>query len=133
AAKTLDARKRALFPGLINTHTHLFQSAVKGLGVDMDVQAWVQAVTIPTVVSMSAEGVYLAALVSCLENLRSGATTVVDFMYPLGDPALHEAVIRAMLDSGLRGRYSRMVNDAGAEAGIPPALIHPAEKCLAHA
>jgi 5-methylthioadenosine/S-adenosylhomocysteine deaminase len=133
ATKTLHARKRALFPGLINTHTHLFQSAVKGLGEDMDVQDWVQAVTFPTAVSMSAEEVYLATLVSCLENLRSGATTVVDFMYPLGDPALHEAVIRAMLDSGLRGRYTRMVNDAGAEAGISPALIHPAEKCLAHA
>jgi 5-methylthioadenosine/S-adenosylhomocysteine deaminase len=54
-------------------------------------------------------------------------------MYPVGDPALHEAVIRALADSGLRGRYSRMVNDAGAEAGVRPALIHPPQASLAHA
>jgi 5-methylthioadenosine/S-adenosylhomocysteine deaminase len=133
AARTIDAHQQALFPGLVNTHTHLFQSAVKGLGEDMGVEQWVQAVTFPTAVTMSSEEVYLFSLVSCLENLRSGVTTVVDFMYPLADPALHEAVIRAMLDSGLRGRYTRMVNDAGAEAGIRPLLIQPAEEPLAHA
>lgn len=133
AAKKIDAREHALFPGLVNTHTHLFQAAVKGLGEDMGVEQWVQAVTFPTAVSMSPEEVYLLTLVSCLENLRSGATTVVDFMYPLADPAPHEAAIRAMLDSGLRGRYTRMVNDAGAEAGIHPALIQAAGPALEHA
>jgi len=132
AARTIDAHQQALFPGLVNTHTHLFQSAVKGLGEDMGVEQWVQAVTFPTAVTMSVEEVYLFSLVSCLENLRSGVTTVVDFMYPLSDPALHDAVIRAMVDSGLRGRYTRMVNDAGAEAGIRPLLIQPAEVPLAH-
>jgi 5-methylthioadenosine/S-adenosylhomocysteine deaminase len=132
AARTIDARGQALFPGLVNTHTHLFQSAVKGLGEDMGVEAWVQAVTFPTAVAMNPEEVYLASLVSCLENLRSGATTIVDFMYPLGDRALHEAVIRAIVDSGLRGRYTRMVNDAGAEAGIRPLLIQAAELIERH-
>ena len=133
ARKVIDARGRALFPGLVNTHTHLFQSAVKGLGEDMAVEQWVQAVTFPTAVTMSAEETYLAALVSCLENLRSGATTLVDFMYPVGDPALHEAVIRAMVDSGVCGTYSRMVNDYGEPYGVRPGLIHAPEKCIAHA
>src|SRR3990172_8474851 len=97
ARKTIDARGRAPFPGLVNTHTHLFQAAVKGLGEDMGVEQWVQAVPSPTAVTMSHEEVYLLSLVSCLEILRSGATTVVDFMYPVKDPALHEAVMRAML------------------------------------
>ncbi len=133
ASRTLAGQGRALFPGLVNTHTHLFQSAVKGLGEDMGVEAWVRAVTFPTARSMNPDEVYLAALVSGLENLRSGATTLVDFHYPVRDPALHEAVLRALLDSGLRGRYSRMVNDTGAEAGIIPELIQPADEALAHA
>ena len=133
ATTTLDATGRALFPGLLNTHTHLFQSAVKGLGEDMAVEQWVQAVTFPTAQAMNPEEAYLLALVSCLENLRSGATCVVDFMYPLRDPALHEAVIRALLDSGLRGRYTRTINDSGQEVGVLPALIQPAEETLAHA
>jgi 5-methylthioadenosine/S-adenosylhomocysteine deaminase len=112
APKTIDARGRALFPGLLNIHTHLFQAAVKGLGEDMPVEQWVQAVTFPTAAVMTPEEAYLLALVSCLENLRSGATTVMDFMYGMRDPALHDAVIQAMLDSGLRGRYTRTIVDA---------------------
>jgi 5-methylthioadenosine/S-adenosylhomocysteine deaminase len=81
---------------------------------------------------MNPEEVYLLSMVSCLENLRSGATTVMDFMYGMRDPALHDAVIRAMLDSGLRGRYTRYVADSGAEMGIPPAILQPAEESLAH-
>lgn len=128
----LDARGRALFPGLVNLHTHLFQSAVKGLGEDMAVEQWVQAVTFPTAAALSAEEAYLFAMVSCLENLRSGATTVMEFMYGLRDPAVHEAVIQAMVDSGLRGRYTRYVADTGAAMGLPPALIQPADEALAH-
>lgn len=133
AGRVLEGGGRALFPGLVNTHTHLFQSAVKGLGEDMGVEAWVRAVTFPTARAMSPEEVYLTSLVCCLENLRSGATSLVDFHYPVKDPALHEAVLRALIDSGLRGRYSRMVNDTGAESGIIPELIQPAEEALAHA
>ena len=133
ARKCIDASGRTLFPGILNTHTHLFQSAVKGLGEDMAVEQWVQAVTFPTAVTMSPEEVYLLSMVSCLENLRSGATTVMDFMYGMRDPALHDAVIRAMIDSGLRGRYTRTIVDRGAEMGIPPAMLQPAEEALAHA
>jgi 5-methylthioadenosine/S-adenosylhomocysteine deaminase len=67
----------------------------------MAVEQWVQAVTFPTAAALSAEEAYLFAMVSCLENLRSGATTVMEFMYGLRDPAVHEAVIQAMVDSGL--------------------------------
>ena len=98
----------------------------------MAVEQWVQAVTFPTAAAMTPEEVYLLSMVSCLENLRSGATTVMDFMYGMRDPALHDAVIRAMLDSGLRGRYTRYVADSGAEMGIPPAILQPAEESLAH-
>jgi 5-methylthioadenosine/S-adenosylhomocysteine deaminase len=130
-ARIIDASGQALFAGLVNTH--LFQSAVKGLGEDVGVEKSIQAVTFPTSVTMTPDEVYLLSLVSCLENLRSGVTEAVDFIYPVGDPALHEAVIRAMLASGLRGRYSHMVNNDGAAAGIVPALIQPADEALAHA
>jgi 5-methylthioadenosine/S-adenosylhomocysteine deaminase len=133
APRVIDATGRALFPGLLNIHTHLFQAAVKGLGEDMPVERWVQAVTFPTAAVITPEEAYLLALVSCLENLRSGATTVMDFMYGMRDPALHDAVIQAMLDSGLRGRYTRTIVDAGADMGIPPTMLQPAEEALAHA
>jgi len=133
AARVIDAAGRALFPGLLNIHTHLFQAAVKGLGEDMPVEQWVNAVTFPTVRVIEPEEAYLLSMVSCLENLRSGATTVMDFMYSMRDPALHEAVIQALLDSGLRGRYTRTVVDAGEKMGVPQEMRQPAEEALMHA
>ena len=34
AAELIDCSDRVLIPGLINTHTHLFQTLLKGLGDD---------------------------------------------------------------------------------------------------
>ena len=53
AANVIDAAGQALFPGLVNVHTHLFQSAVKGMGEDLPLEKWVQAVTIPTATTMT--------------------------------------------------------------------------------
>ena len=32
--KLIEGRRRTIFPGLVNTHAHLFQSLLKGLGAD---------------------------------------------------------------------------------------------------
>lgn len=53
ASKTVDLRGKIVFPGLINTHDHLFQVATKGLGEDMSVQDWVYVVTAPTAANIS--------------------------------------------------------------------------------
>jgi len=66
AAETLDVQGRAVFPGLINTHIHLFQTGVKGLGEDMPVQDWVEVVTAPTAIHISPEEMYLFCLTGCL-------------------------------------------------------------------
>jgi 5-methylthioadenosine/S-adenosylhomocysteine deaminase len=45
ANKIINLHGKIVFPGLINTHDHLFQVATKGLGEDMAVQDWVTVVT----------------------------------------------------------------------------------------
>ncbi len=47
ASETINLSGKIIFPGLVNTHTHLFQVATKGLGEDMTVQDWVEVVTAP--------------------------------------------------------------------------------------
>ena len=117
----MDVGGQAIFPGLVNTHTHLFQVSVKGLGEDMPVQGWVEAVTAPTAIHIQPDEMYLFCLTGCLEHIRSGVTTLVDMSYPAHTFALHEANIRAISDSGLRGRYSTAMTDFGEPYGIPPA------------
>ena len=123
----IDVSGQIIFPGMIDVHTHLFQVATKGLGEDMPVHEWVQAVTAPTAIHISPEEMHTFCLSGCLEHIHSGTTTVVDMSYCAHSYALHEQNIQAMVDSGLRGRYTSIISDFGLEFGIDPALIQPIE------
>ena len=129
--ETVDVTGSAVFPGLINSHIHLFQTGVKGLGEDMKVQDWVEVVTAPTAVHISPEEMYLFCLTGCLEQIRCGVTTLIDMSYAAHTFALHEANIKAMTDSGLRSRYSTVISDFGLDYGVLPELIKPIDQFLA--
>jgi 5-methylthioadenosine/S-adenosylhomocysteine deaminase len=119
----------AIFPGLVNVHTHLFQTGVKGLGEDMAVQDWVRVVTAPTAAHINPEEAYLFAATGCLEHIRCGTTTLVDMSYAVPEFEIHEAYIHAILDSGLRGRYSSIISDYG-DFGLPPEILKPIDTFL---
>jgi 5-methylthioadenosine/S-adenosylhomocysteine deaminase len=117
AVKLVDAQGMYVFPGLINTHNHLFQNLIKGLGDELYLLPWVEMLILPTADEMTPEETYLGALVGCLEAIRSGTTTLLDFMFGLPDIELHRAVMRAFQDSGLRGFLGRAVRDLNPDSG----------------
>jgi len=123
--EVIDVTDHVVFPGLINTHTHLFQVATKGLGEDMSVQDWVEVVTAPTAIHITPEEMYLFCFIGCMEHIRCGVTTLVDMSYMAHTFELHEENIRAVRDSGLRGRYTTIISDFGEEYGVLPQLIRP--------
>ncbi len=127
AGQTIDLQGKVVFPGLINTHTHLFQVGTKGLGEDMAVQDWVKVVTAPTAIHIRPEEMYTFCLTGCLEQIHCGVTTVLDMSYRAHSFALHQQNIQAMLDSGLRGRYTSIISDFGEDYGVLPELIMPIE------
>ena len=125
AEEVLDLTDQIVFPGLINNHNHLFQVSTKGLGEDMPVQDWVEVVTAPTAIHIQPEEMYTFCLAGCLEAIHCGVTTIVDMSYRAQRYEMHENNIRAMLDSGLRGRYTTIISDFGVEFGVLPELISP--------
>ncbi|RPI88269.1 MAG: amidohydrolase [Chloroflexi bacterium] len=125
AKETIDLSGKIIFPGMINTHDHLFQVATKGLGEDMYVQDWVTVVTAPTAAKITPEEMYIFCLTGCLELIHSGVTSLVDMSYTAHTFGLHDENIRAICESGLRGRYTTTISDFGLEYGILPELIKP--------
>jgi 5-methylthioadenosine/S-adenosylhomocysteine deaminase len=125
AKETIDLSGQIVFPGLINTHDHLFQVATKGLGEDMPVQDWVLVVTGPTSLQITPEEMHLFCLTGCLELIHSGVTSVVDMSYLAHSFQLHEENIRAIRESGLRGRYTTTISDFGVAYGISAQLMRP--------
>lgn len=130
-AQVVDAADGLVLPGFVNTHTHLFQTLLKGPGDDRPLYLWLREMTAPAAAVLDEEDCEAAALHGAVEAIRSGTTTVVDFMYPHPRPRLTDAVIRGLDAAGVRAIVCRGFVTQGEELGIPRAIIEPLEVALA--
>lgn len=129
-ATWFDAEGGLILPGFVNTHNHLFQTLLKGLGDDRPLYRWLREVTAPAASQLTEEACQAAALHGAVEAIRSGVTTIVDFMYAHPRPGLTEAIIRGLDEAGLRAIVARGFVTAGTELGVPAALIEPVGAAL---
>jgi 5-methylthioadenosine/S-adenosylhomocysteine deaminase len=132
-AEFIDCAGGILIPGMVNTHTHLFQTLLKGPGDDMVLKKWFTCMTLPAAVELTVEDAHTAALHGCVESIRSGVTTLVDFMYVHPRPGLTQAVVDAYESTGMRGFVCRGFLTDGAQFGVPAALIETSRDALADA
>ena len=118
-SKFWDAQGKVLLPGFINTHCHLFQTFIRGLGKDLPFIEWMNNSVRIMMPEMDYESVYLAAMMGCMEAIRTGTTTLVDFMYANVKPNLSDAVMQAFDDCGIRGILARGLTDVERLPGSP--------------
>jgi 5-methylthioadenosine/S-adenosylhomocysteine deaminase len=102
ANTTIDATFMAVMPGMVNAHTHLFQIFLRGLADDKPLLEWLKAAIWPVASALTEEDAYVAGLVGFLENIRSGATAVVDHQYVHTDPRNSDGICRAAEETGIR-------------------------------
>ncbi|MFJ8822507.1 amidohydrolase family protein [Streptomyces sp. NPDC102467] len=132
--RVLDGSRGHLTPGLVNTHTHLFQAGLRGIGEGLPLLAWLSAVGEEAAL-LTPERAYATAAAAACEALRSGTTTLVEHMWPHPSPAVHDAILRALRDSGIRAVLCRGVADRadrGRKWGFDPRLMQPLKEALAH-
>jgi 5-methylthioadenosine/S-adenosylhomocysteine deaminase len=132
-AEVIYCSDRIVMPGMVNTHTHLFQTLLKGLGDDMVLKKWFTCMTGPSGVHLTAGDAHAAALHGCVESIRSGVTTVVDFMYVHPQPGMITSVVDAFQTTGMRGFVCRGFISDGVQYGVPAALLEPPPVALADA
>nr|WP_064569363.1 amidohydrolase family protein [Gordonia sp. LAM0048] len=123
-----------VIPGFVNTHTHLQQTLMRGVAECTPLLEWLLAVGEESV-AITPERAYLAAVSGCLELLRSGTTTVVEHMWPHPSGEVHDAVIRALRDTGIRAILGRGVADRADPTrkwGFEPRLMQPLGDVLEH-
>jgi len=116
AARTIDTAGMLVFPGLVNTHTHLYQTLLKGLGDDLPLMEWLDACTLPSIPHLTPRMCYVAAVVGCIESLRSGCTTLFDYMVDHRDTEIYDAILQAFADVGIQGILGRGLRDRQPEA-----------------
>ena len=130
ANQVIDADGMILFPGFINTHIHIFQSFLKGLGADHRLIEWLNLSALPFGRIMTPRQHELAAQLACMEALKSGCTTICEFFYTNQDPELAYACIEGMRSTGIRSVFIRTFQDTGEEYGMPSIFIEPADKAM---
>jgi len=113
ASTVIDATHMAVMPGMVNAHTHLFQTFLRGLADDKPLLDWLAAAIWPVAQALTAEEAYVAAKLGLVENIRSGATAVIDHQYVHTDRFNDDGVCRAAEETGVRFLLARGWTDMG--------------------
>jgi 5-methylthioadenosine/S-adenosylhomocysteine deaminase len=106
AATLWNAGGRWVMPGFISAHSHLWQSAYRGLASDQTLLGWIDALYGNAVKQASAEDLYWFTLEGGLDHLRHGITATYSFNYGGHSrdqsEAFNEQTFRGEADSGVR-------------------------------
>jgi 5-methylthioadenosine/S-adenosylhomocysteine deaminase len=124
--ESVDAGGHWVIPGFISAHSHLWQSAFRGLGSDQTLLGWIDALYKPAV-KASPEDMYWFTLDGALDHLQHGITTAYNFNFEARNRARSAATadeydqrgFRAEMDSGIRFVHSMSVGKATA-LGVQP-------------
>jgi 5-methylthioadenosine/S-adenosylhomocysteine deaminase len=97
ADNLLDCQGKVLLPGLINAHTHVPMTLLRGLADDLRLDVWLMGYMMPVEREfVSPEFVRLGTKLACAECIRSGVTTFADMYY------FESEVAKSTAEAGLR-------------------------------
>jgi 5-methylthioadenosine/S-adenosylhomocysteine deaminase len=104
AAQVMDCGGKILMPGLVNAHTHVPMTLMRGLADDLRLDVWLQGYMMPVEREfVSPDFVRLGTRLACAEMIRSGVTCFADMYY------FEEDVAKATAEAGMRAVCSQTV------------------------
>jgi 5-methylthioadenosine/S-adenosylhomocysteine deaminase len=104
AATVVDCGGRLLMPGLVNAHTHVPMTLLRGLADDLRLDVWLQGYMMPVEREfVSPDFVRLGTKLACAEMIRSGTTSFADMYY------FEDDIADATAEAGMRAVCSQSV------------------------
>ena len=101
--RVIDCSGKVVMPGLINAHSHVSMTLLRGISDNKELESWLHDEIFPAEEKLDSEDAFIGALLGCTEMLRSGTTTFND-MYDHMDQvaaAVDKIGMRAVLGRGL--------------------------------
>lgn len=99
ADRVIDLGGDLVLPGLINLHTHVAMTLMRGLTDDLELEPFLER-TFALDARMDAERLEAGAALGCLEMLAAGTTSFHDLYYG------QDSIAKAVESSGIRGFLS---------------------------
>ncbi|MEK6575055.1 MAG: amidohydrolase family protein, partial [Chloroflexota bacterium] len=104
AAQTVDLGGKVVMPGLVNAHTHVPMTLLRGLADDLRLDVWLLGYMMPVEREfVSPDFCRLGTLLGCAEMIRSGITAFADMYY------FEEDVAKATAEAGMRALCGQTV------------------------
>ncbi|OYR56560.1 amidohydrolase [Halorubrum halodurans] len=103
AAGTLDATGGLVIPGLVNAHTHVSMTLLRGYADDKPLDAWLREDVWPAEAELTDDDIEVGAELGVLEMIRSGTTAFADMYFATDRVAdvVDRAGVRARLGHGV--------------------------------
>jgi 5-methylthioadenosine/S-adenosylhomocysteine deaminase len=121
-AAVIDAEGRIVMPGFVDTHHHLFETALRSFladgllfdGLDANItQNYFQKILLTFAPVYRPQDVYISTLFGSLSQLDAGVTTVFDISQIHHSPAHSDATIAALKDSERRAVFGYFESAGG--------------------
>lgn len=77
----IDGRKKLVLPGLVNTHTHIPMTLLRGYGDDMVLKKWLEERIWPAEAKLNSKSVEIGTKLGLLEMISTGTTTFLDMYF----------------------------------------------------
>ncbi len=102
--QVIDCGGKVLMPGLVNAHTHVPMTLLRGLADDLRLDVWLMGYMMPVEREfVSPDFVRLGTQLACAEMIRSGITSFADMYY------FEDDVAKATAEIGMRAVCSQTV------------------------
>lgn len=101
ASKLIDAKGMLVMPGFVNCHSHVGMSLFRNYGKEVGLMSWLNDYIWPVEDKLIEEDVYVGSLLSFVEMIKNGITTIADMYF------FSEATIKAAQKIGIRAEISR--------------------------
>ncbi len=103
AAEEIDCTDTVIMPGLVNAHTHIPMTLMRGLNDDLRLDVWLGYLMPVEREFVTPDFVKLGARVACAEMIRSGVTTFADMFY------YEEAIAEQVAEIGMRALLGQTI------------------------
>ncbi|MGW3622851.1 amidohydrolase family protein [Streptomyces sp. NPDC000880] len=127
-AEVFDATGLVVMPGLVDTHRHLWQGALRQIAVDWTLGEYLQRMLGGFGPLFTPQDVYAGNLLGSYESLEAGVTTVFDWSHIMNTPEHADAAIEALQSGGVRAVFGHGTpNDDLVAWYVASTLPHPVD------
>ncbi len=132
ADEVLDLRDHIVFPGVINTHHHFYQTLTRALpgAQNANLFNWLKYLY-PIWARMNPEDIFLSTQTALAELALSGCTTASDHLYLFPNGSKLDDEIAGAATTGMRLHASRGSMSLGeSQGGLPPDSVVDTEESI---